>query len=85
MARKREDSATVGDLDDFAGVVKKSFADLAESVKGQVLKAPDPKDDDKTGDDKTDDKTDDKSADNGDKSDFVPSWGSVSSWFGKSS
>jgi hypothetical protein len=84
MARKREDPATVGDLDDAFGVVKKSFADLAESVKGQVLKAPDPKDD-KT-DDKTDDgKTDDKTDDNGDKSDFVPSWGSVSSWFGKSS
>jgi hypothetical protein len=82
MARKREDSATVGDLDDFAGVVKKSFADLAESVKGQVLKAPDPKDDDG----KTDDgKTDDGKTDDGKTDDFVPSWGGMSSWFGKSS
>jgi hypothetical protein len=79
VGRKREDAATVGDLEDFAETVKKSFGDLAESVKGKVVKAPEPKDDD-TG--KGDDKGGDDNGDGG--GDFVPSWGKVSSWFGSS-
>jgi hypothetical protein len=72
MGRKREDPTTVGDLEDFAETVKKSFTDLADSVKGKVVKAPEPKDDDKSKDDDGD----------GDDEDFVPSWGKISSWFG---
>ena len=79
MGRKREDAATVGDLEDLAETVKKSFGDLADSVKGKVVKAPEPKDDAGNGD------GGDGGGDGDDgKPDYVPSFGKVSSWFGSS-
>lgn len=44
MSRKREDPATVGDLEDLAEATRKGFGEALKDVLGSVIPAPTPKD-----------------------------------------
>jgi hypothetical protein len=79
MARKREDPASLGDLEDLAEAIKSGFHD---AIKGKVIPAPSDKGDKGNGDGKSDD--DGKTDGDGDgDGDHKPPWSLSKGWFGE--
>jgi hypothetical protein len=75
MARKREDPASLGDLEDLAEAIKSGFHD---AIKGKVIPAPSDK-----GDPPKPDGDPPKPDGDGDGDDHKPPWAMSKGWFGE--